>query len=761
MLLMVLVVCIRGTALASEDFSIPCIQNAEGHSETIRSIAIGDTVYLLSAGRNLYTLDTEAQQVTSVPMHNANPEYEQIPQTALDFHQIPRNEAVPDWLKRYATLIDMLVWDGEALYGINELNGALYRLDFTGDGATLHAIARLDFFSGIEKECMPSLSSGVACDGSLYLMMCLAADEGWPSLYRFDMATGAREPVKGQGRIAEVAQYRDGQLLLLEKLSDSQWQISGFDTATQARTILWESDRVNIENVLGLLYDPWRDRVLIQAGNELLTFVSETACEVVAYLPPFGFDSRALAENGLLILTHDQSVYALSTLPEMQLKPLQVATVSYLESWMENGFAKAYPNVAVKQRQVFANKAASLLAEQMISQSDEIDIFEIPIGSAAQNAIEKGYYYPLNQSETIREKMDTYRPFFQQVAMKGSDIAAIPGPAAQHTIAYSQYAMAQLGLTAADMPSSFMELLDFLLEWDERVGDIAREAEITPFGNALPNAQIKAELFDMLTDQYYTLMERNPSSIPLYEADMAVLLDKLSQACATIPQAPGKKPYVDTHEPFQSIQLDDQPSYLFRVDASFHPGRRSLSNRESFSDFVPIALTLPSQDCPILLFEGTLFIVNPYSSQKELALQWLAYYMNHLPANEAAAFQKTATPVESELYQKMKEYYTAEKERLESRLEAAEDAAKSELEAKIQNKREQLRRIEDIKWDVSAQALEDYERMFAQCTVLWSSYVSASSFGKTYISYLNEGLPGETVAREFFAAYEILLKESR
>lgn len=325
MLLMVLVVCIRGTALAADDFSIPSIQNAEGHSETIRSIAIGDTVYLLSAGRNLYTLDAEKQQVTPVPMHNANPEYEQIPESALDFHEIPRNEAAPDWLKRYATLIDMLSWDGEALYGVNELNGALYRLDVTGDGATLHAIAKLDFFSGIEKECMPSLSSGVACDGSLYLMMCLAADEGWPSLYLFDMATGAREPVKGQGRIAEVAQYRDGQLLLLEKRSDSQWQITGFDTATQARTILWESDRINIENVLGLLYDPWRDRVLIQAGNELLTFVSETACGVVAYLPPFEFDFRALAENGLLMLTHDQSVYALSTLPEKQLKPLQVA----------------------------------------------------------------------------------------------------------------------------------------------------------------------------------------------------------------------------------------------------------------------------------------------------------------------------------------------------------------------------------------------------------------------------------------------------
>ena len=103
MLLMVLVVCMLGTALAAENFTISSVQNAEGHSETIRSIAIGDTVYLLSAGRNLYTLDTEAQQVTPVPMHNANPEHEQIPETALDFHEIPRNEAAPDWLKRYAS----------------------------------------------------------------------------------------------------------------------------------------------------------------------------------------------------------------------------------------------------------------------------------------------------------------------------------------------------------------------------------------------------------------------------------------------------------------------------------------------------------------------------------------------------------------------------------------------------------------------------------------------------------------------------------
>ena len=765
LVLVILLGCMFGTALAAENFTISEIQDAEGQCEFFCSIVIDDTVHLLSTGRNLYALDTETQQTAPVPMRNANPECEQIPKTALKFHEIAKDEAVPYWLKEEASLIDMIFSDGKVIYGVNELNGTLYRVDIIGNEATLHAIARLDFFSGVEKECMPSIRSGVACNGSLYLLMSLAAEEAWPSVYRFDMVTGTRDPVKGKGTIVEIARYRDGHLLLLEEISDSQWQVTDFDAVTGACSPLFESDKLNItsENVLGLLYDSWRDRILIQADKELLTFVSETSCEVVAYLPPIWSYCRAIGEDGLLLLLKDQSIYALSTLRKKQLsKPLQVACVDYLEDFMDVGFAEAYPDIVVKHRQVYGDEVLSLLAEQITLQSDEIDIFEVPIGSVSQKAIEKGYYKPLNASEPIREKMNTYRPFFQQVAMKGSDIAGIPRMAEQYILAYSEYALAQLGLTAADMPSSFMELLDFLLVWDERVGDAAQQAEITPFGDGLTNEQLKVVLSNTIMDQYYTLIENDASAISLYEAELADLLDKLSLVCATIPQSPEKAPYVTTNERFQHIQVNDQPSYLFSVYGSFHPGRRNFSNAESVSDFVPIPLTLPSQNTPLLLFEGTLFIINPYSSQKEEAIQWLTYYMNHLPAKDAAVFDRAAVPVESELYNAMKEYYTSEIVRLETRMQAAEGAAKGELEAQIQARKGQLQGIEQIKWDVSAQALEDYERIWAQSTVLWKdAYVYADSFSKTYAAYITEGMEGKTVAREFFATRRMILKESR
>lgn len=122
--------------------------------------------------------------------------------------------------------------------------------------------------------------------------------------------------------------------------------------------------------------------------------------------------------------------------------------------------------------------------------------------------------------------------------------------------------------------------------------------------------------------------------------------------------------------------MNDQPSYLFNRYCSFLPGRRNFSNGGSVSDFVPIALILSSQDRPLLLFEGTLFIINPYSSQNEEAIQWLTYYMNHLPAKDAAVFDRAAVPVESELYNAMKEYYTSEIVRLETRMQAAEGSCK-------------------------------------------------------------------------------------
>ena len=302
--------------------------------------------------------------------------------------------------------------------------------------------------------------------------------------------------------------------------------------------------------------------------------------------------------------------------------------------------------------------------------------------------------------------------------------------------------------------------MDFLLAWDERTGELSQREGITPFG--IENSQLKAELFACLLDQYFLLMQQDLPAAMLCEAELARLLDQLSEVCAAIPESGAS---IQTNEPFvrfARFQVNDRPSYLFSRYCSFLPGRRSFANGESVSDFVPVALTLPSQDRPLMLLEGTLFVVNPYSSQKERAVQWLAYYISHRPAKDAATFERDVAPSEFETYKAMKKAYTEELERMEIRLKAAEGAAKSDLEAQIQTTRERLQAIEQIKWEVSEEALAEYAQVLEKCTLFWNDlYTSSGSFGKTYLNYLNEGLPGEVAAREFFRAYSMILREGQ
>ena len=97
--------------------------------------------------------------------------------------------------------------------------------------------------------------------------------------------------------MTEIARYRDGHLLLLEDLPNEQWRITDFDPSAGTFVPLCDSEGLNGAPVHGLLYDPWRGRVLVESGEELLALSAGGACEVVAYLPLLSFGGRALAQR--------------------------------------------------------------------------------------------------------------------------------------------------------------------------------------------------------------------------------------------------------------------------------------------------------------------------------------------------------------------------------------------------------------------------------------------------------------------------------
>ena len=53
---------------------------------------------------------------------------------------------------------------------------------------------------------------------------------------------------------------------------------------------------------------------------------------------------------------------------------------------------------------------------------------------------------------------------------------------------------------------------------------------------------------------------------------------------------------------------------------------------------------------------------------------------------------------------------------------------------RFQTTRERLQAIEQIKWEVSEEALAEYAQVLEKCTLFWNDlYTSSGSFGKTYL----------------------------
>ena len=762
MFVAILILCFTAAAIAGMDFSIPSVQDAQGRAEMFHSIvATESTVYLLSGRNNLYALDVESQTAALIPIHNANPEYERIPEEILA-EEGPIRQLSPNGL---AVGIDRLLGNGQDLYGLNSLTGAFYQVEISGGHATLRAISVLDFSVEPGQERSAWVECGAVCDGALYLVMTLSPGQSAGEAYRFDMSTGLREPLADDGSISEITGYQENRLLFLEKDGPAEWRITAFDPATEARTLLFDggSQAIPGQNLGGLIYDRWRDRILIQSSEKILAITGAETYQLVCNMQPSHLSyCRDLLPDGTLILALG-SLYGRCILEEKPVQRTLRIACGDLSFAISLGFAQDYPEIVIEHRLADDGECASLFAEHMNLQSDEIDIYALPVGLTTQRAFEKGYYHALNSIPSINRAMEGYWPFVAQALLNHGEIAAVPRAVTQNTLAYSRYALEQLGLAAQDMPSSFEGLLDFLLAWDNRVGDIAVQADITPF--EITHDELKPFLLWMLLDQYEARMEDGtPGAIQ--EADLARLLDKLSLSCDSIPEGPGVSimaKAMDTGPEYTKYQVNDQPAHLFTLNGSFLPGWRNFSyNYESVSDFVPLNLALFEGDQAILLFDGTAFVVNPFSSQKEKAANFLGYYVEHFPAKEAAAFIRDAKPLESELYQIMGYRYTAEIDDLREQITAADAITKKELEIQLKLQLANMRSREQIRWDISERALREYKLALHQAKAFWlSDYDLGQAFNLVCRQYFRGEASGGVLAKAIFDTYKMVFEEAR
>ena len=752
----VLVFILPLTAMAAEEFRIPTVKDKNGKVESFCSVAVNGSVYLLSNRGNLYSINEAERTLKPIPLKNMNPEYEKPSSTVLLQHGILEGMETPDGILDDARGINRLDTDGTTLYGTNITTGALYRVAILEDTAELHAQCMLDFAAEDKAANYPLLFDIAFCGGKAYASISWGSDGADHGLYAFDLATGSRTLTDVKDPVFEIEAYHPGQLLLIKENMPGVRSISVYDTATQEQHTMFQESMKGIgKDISDMLYDVKNDRIIIQSVNRIMALLNDGTTKTVNHFQQRWYTGRAVLPSGAMAIA-DSEVFIRDIDTEKEPPtPLRVACNSLGD--VEFSYESENPELLLSIESMNPEKAEELFIRQMNIASSDIDIYEIPIGMVLENAVSKGYYTPLEGSPAIAQRAAHLYPFLSDKMMDGMHIAALPRQLEHRTVAYSKYAMAQLGLTEEDLPKTLAGFMDFCAKWEESYGEIAYEKGISLF--EVSSAQVRSNLLHQIMGQYFSLADADLQSALDKQDVLVTILEKLKQMISSLSkQAPPAEPF----EPTSRYSVDATPSYLFSLHASSDPGRRNFTtSRRSVSNFVPMNLPLFDGMKPQFYITGSAFVINPYSTQIEAAKKLLSYYAEKFPVSDGAALFDDTVPTESRDYTILKNRYTYEIKSLKEKLPFVTGIEKKDMEAEIARNEAYLQSVELIKWEVSKEALDDYQKVLAQCSIHWqkkSLYVD--SITRIWDQYVQGSMDTQGFTKELTQIFQMIVTEN-
>lgn len=264
--------------------------------------------------------------------------------------------------------------------------------------------------------------------------------------------------------------------------------------------------------------------------------------------------------------------------------------------------------------------------------------------------------------------------------------------------------MEKLGLTQDDLPTTWLEFLDFAANFYYDYGE--ENADV-----ALMDLNMRRPLFQMICKQYVAAQLRDTGSISFDTP----LFRKLMQALEAIDfteldpyEVKGDKVWEgdDANEFYEKQQL-------FTSYAEATP--RSMGQSGYGSVNQPLILSLDGETEPIVPVSMTVMIVNPRSTRIDQAAAYLTAYAGHYEAEteNIMFFPDQNDPVPNRYYEVQKQSYEESLQDLDSRIEKADESEK----ASLRDNREQIQgfldELENQRMSVTEEMIQAYREQVA------------------------------------------------
>lgn len=675
---------------------------------TVRSgQVVGANLYLLVS--NLYSGSNDGQvrlERWSAGMNE--------PETVLEGLRSYRNESTD----ATTPVVTRLLADGECLYGFDESSRQVMRLV---DGAGSAAVQPLCTLEAVEQK--PS-EDGIYYDSYVNSMFMQDGEvvrlaenygQGESSLLveRYALDTGKLIAQQGvDSTLRALCAYKDGKYLALvqpvpgpEDMEAPMTQMAVYDPATGGTTPVATLNGSYLNN---LTYERESDTAYY-CGDATIYAVPLATGEsrVSAYLPVnawSGSDTTfAALSGGMIVYANGDGIYVRRLdAPELAAGALTVANEGGTTKHM--AVVAEHPELNVTLASEYPQTMEELTTA-MVSGTGSMDVLCLTTSyNPVERLIDKGYAADMSGYPELMAVAGRMDPRFTQSVMRDGKLYALPVALSTNTLGVNADVMEKLGLTESDLPTTWLEFLDFAANYYYDYGE--ENADVV-----LMDLNMRRSLFQMIRDQYVAAQLRDTGSVSFDTP----LFRKLMQALEAIDfteldpyEVKGDKVWEgnDANEFYEKQQLFTRYS-----EASPRAMDQSGYGRSN----QPLILRLDSETEPVLPVIMTVMIVNPRSTRMDQAAAYLTAYAGHYDAEteNIMFFPDQNDPVPNSYYEVQKQSYEESLRDVDSRIEKADESEKASLRETREQIQGYLDELENQRMSVTEEMIQAYREQVA------------------------------------------------
>ncbi|MBR5959465.1 MAG: carbohydrate ABC transporter substrate-binding protein [Clostridia bacterium] len=563
-------------------------------------------------------------------------------------------------------------------------------------------LAKLDLENLTEDGSYFSLNGSVICGN--YLATLYYAENGY-NLAMFDLTTGECREMPAGEHYETIALGPDNTLLAAQYGEEKRtadgidYKLVRINPETGESEPFLSLGKVNNYRV-PICYDQEKNTLYYVAQGEVWAKQGDTDAVAVNDCP-IEADS-AMVYDDFVILWDYTTIVAKNTDPSKRSgATLRIRSIGYSDflSGAILEMTNTHGDISVIADAGSYGITSGIL-QDMMNQDGHTDIYILSLeGQDYRAMLERGYLADMSGNKQLDEYVDRMYPYLQEALKVDGKLVAVPLIANGNGLGIALRTWKKLGGTEEELPKTWNQFFDWL-ENDVQERIVGTDARVTAYDKRSMLFGLKATIIY----QYQTWLNKTGKeqvfNTPLLK-DPLKRVDNLDWAALKISE--------DDLDTF--MWSSDNPPLL---ETNQSPGFTTWGSGTS-----QLLLSFEEGEDPVIPVNLIVAVINPYSTQQEIAKEFLALAMKNLETAEQYTFFSDKTePIEEANNKSWYESCYESVETIKEKLKDAEGEQKATLEQSLRDAEFELATAEEYRWVISPKDIENYQKNLPYMKVL-------------------------------------------